>query len=130
MAHWIIEDHGFGGSNYRCSNCRESWNDIYFDVSIEDYCPNCQEFINEDETEYIDEPNKCNKVIASDTIIFPQTIGCITFYSKAELFEWVENQQKINEVNQIKIEISEIDDKLAAICKEIWGVDLKKVRGD
>lgn len=28
---------------------------------------------------------------------FPQTIGNITFYSKAELFEWVENQQKTQE---------------------------------
>lgn len=27
-------------------------------------------------------------------VIFPQTIGDITFYSKAELFEWVENMQK------------------------------------
>lgn len=30
-------------------------------------------------------------------ISFPQTIGNITCYSKAELFEWVENQQKIND---------------------------------
>lgn len=29
-------------------------------------------------------------------VIFPQTIGDITFYSKSELFEWVENQQKLN----------------------------------
>ena len=28
---------------------------------------------------------------------FPQTIGDITYYSKAELFEWVKNQQKINQ---------------------------------
>lgn len=28
---------------------------------------------------------------------FPQTIGDITYYSKAELFEWVENQQVLNE---------------------------------
>lgn len=27
---------------------------------------------------------------------FPQTIGNITYYSKAELFAFVENQQKIN----------------------------------
>ena len=33
---------------------------------------------------------------------FPQTIGDMTFYSKAELFEWVENQQKINkEINRM-----------------------------
>lgn len=29
-------------------------------------------------------------------IVFPQTIGDITFYSKTELFEWVINQQKMN----------------------------------
>ena len=27
---------------------------------------------------------------------FTQTIGDITYYSKAELFKWVENQQKMN----------------------------------
>ena len=27
---------------------------------------------------------------------FPQTIGDITYYSKAELFEWIENQQNNN----------------------------------
>ena len=32
-----------------------------------------------------------------DTIIFPQTIGCITFYSSKELIKWVDDQQKINE---------------------------------
>lgn len=29
---------------------------------------------------------------------FPQTIGNITYYSKAELFEWVETQQKLNQM--------------------------------
>jgi hypothetical protein len=28
---------------------------------------------------------------------FPQTIGNITYYSKAELFEWIETQQKLNQ---------------------------------
>jgi len=31
-----------------------------------------------------------------DAIIFPQTIGDITFYSSKELVKWVEDQQKIN----------------------------------
>ena len=31
-----------------------------------------------------------------DAIIFPQTIGDITFYSSKELMKWVEDQQKIN----------------------------------
>lgn len=93
MAHWIIEDHGFGGSYYMCSNCKNVWNDIYNDVLSEDFCPECGEPINKDETTYT-VPLKKPK--ADNTIIFPQTIGDITYYSKEELFEWVENQQKIN----------------------------------
>ena len=54
MAHWIIEDHGFGGQYYRCSECRESWCDIFKDVSMEEKCPNCGASINEDETEHIE----------------------------------------------------------------------------
>ena len=56
MAHWIIEDHGFGGQTYTCSECRESWNDIYSNVSMEETCPKCGALINEDETEYIEYP--------------------------------------------------------------------------
>ena len=29
-------------------------------------------------------------------IIFPQTIGNMTYYSKTDLFEWVETQQQLN----------------------------------
>ncbi|MBR5796379.1 MAG: hypothetical protein IKY26_09565 [Erysipelotrichaceae bacterium] len=54
MAHWIIEDNGFGGQTYRCSNCREAWNDLYDDISREDVCPECGESIDEDNTEYIE----------------------------------------------------------------------------
>lgn len=32
-----------------------------------------------------------------DSIIFPQTIGKITFYSSKHLIQWVEDQQKFNE---------------------------------
>lgn len=52
MAHWIIEDYGFGGNYYRCSTCRCSWNDLYEDVSLLDACPNCGTPINEEENEY------------------------------------------------------------------------------
>ena len=46
----------------------------------------------------------CSKPIQSraatfnepDVIIFPQTIGNITFYSSKELIKWIEDQQKIN----------------------------------
>ena len=53
MAHWIIEDRGFAGSYYKCSNCKSTFNDLYHDV--DDYCPNCGDTINEDENEYTDD---------------------------------------------------------------------------
>lgn len=40
-----------------------------------------------------------NQIIYSgelNAIIFPQTIGDITFYSSEELIKWVEEQQKMN----------------------------------
>jgi DNA-directed RNA polymerase subunit RPC12/RpoP len=55
MAHWIIEDYGFGGTSYRCSHCGNSWNNIYSDVSRLSTCPSCREPINRDENEYADE---------------------------------------------------------------------------
>ena len=58
MAHWIIEDHGFGGQYYRCSECGEGWCDIYDDVCGEEKCPNCGAPINEDETEYLEKSEK------------------------------------------------------------------------
>lgn len=93
MAHWIIEDYGFGGQVYRCSNCRTSWNDLYYSDILKDNCPECGEFIDEDENEYVDNPNKHK---TDDVIMFPQTIGSITYYNKEELFKWVENQQAMN----------------------------------
>ena len=59
MAHWIVDDHGFGGVYYRCSECGESWCNIYSDVSSGDKtCPNCGAAMDEDETEYIEEKKK------------------------------------------------------------------------
>ena len=55
MAHWIIEDKGFGGTLYRCSECRECWCDIFENVSMKDECPKCGAPMDEDKTEYIEE---------------------------------------------------------------------------
>ena len=55
MAHWIIEDHGFDGQTYRCSNCRNAWNDLYYDDILKDRCPACSEPIDKDADEYIEE---------------------------------------------------------------------------
>ena len=61
MAHWIIEDQGFGGQVYKCSECGDSWNDIYSDISRETECPNCGALIHEDETEYIENNNRLKR---------------------------------------------------------------------
>ena len=34
--------------------------------------------------------------LANESLVFPHTIGDITYYSKKELIKWVEDQQKIN----------------------------------
>lgn len=57
MTHWIIEDKGFGGVVYRCSNCGESWNDYYCKFP-KDFCAWCGELIDEDADEYIEEVKK------------------------------------------------------------------------
>lgn len=49
MAHWIFIDHGFGGQDYRCSNCRSSWNDLLNNPIQWDKCPHCGAKINDDE---------------------------------------------------------------------------------
>lgn len=55
MAHWIIEDKGFGGSWYRCSECGEGYWDVANYVAREDNCPHCNALIDTDENEYIDD---------------------------------------------------------------------------
>ena len=52
MAHWIIEDKGFGGQIYKCSNCHECWNDLFHDIYNWTYCPSCHEDLEEDKEEY------------------------------------------------------------------------------
>lgn len=54
MAHWIIDDHGFGGQFYTCSVCGEGWWDILDNPERWESCPNCKDRIYEDETEYIE----------------------------------------------------------------------------
>lgn len=63
MAHWIIDDHGFGGRFYRCSECGSHWCDIYNDHLGEDNCPNCGAPIDEDDNEYIQDKRKKKFVI-------------------------------------------------------------------
>ena len=58
MAHWIIDDHGFGGQFYKCSGCGDIWCDIYDDHLSADACPSCGAPIDHDETEYIEKKKK------------------------------------------------------------------------
>ena len=53
MAHWIIDDHGFGGMFYRCSECGAIYCDIFSDVGGEEECPNCSSPIDEDANVYM-----------------------------------------------------------------------------
>ena len=54
MAHWIIEDLGFGGCWYQCSDCGASFNDLYRRVSSIGPCPSCGAPIDIDEDVYIE----------------------------------------------------------------------------
>ena len=53
---------------------------------------------------------------------FPQTIGDITYYSKAELFEWIENQQKLNKILEQEGYLKTIN-----TCSEKWCVPNHKL---
>lgn len=53
MAHWIIDDHGFGGTYYRCSECGTGYLDIFDDVCGEENCPHCGAPIDDDRNVYM-----------------------------------------------------------------------------
>ena len=53
MAHWIIDDRGFGGTYYSCSECKTSYCDIFKDVCGENKCPNCGAPIDEEANIYM-----------------------------------------------------------------------------
>ena len=61
MAHWIIEDHGFGGQYYTCSDCGNRWWSILNKILTKDICSNCGAVIDMDENEYIDETSMLSK---------------------------------------------------------------------
>ena len=52
-----------------------------------------------------------------DSIVFPQTIGNITYYSSEELIEWIENQQKLTKILEQEGYL-----KTQHTCSEIWRV--------
>lgn len=56
MAHWIVDDKGFGGVFYKCSNCSEYRNEP------DEKCSNCGAEMDE-ENVYLDEINPPKKKI-------------------------------------------------------------------
>lgn len=70
--------------------------DIEFDVEVLDGCILQLEL---EKNKMVEELGNRGDKKEDNIIILPQTIGDMTFYSKAELFEWIENQQMLNKRN-------------------------------
>ena len=51
--HWIIDDHGFGGTYYKCSECGAMHWDILDDVDTGSPCPYCDAPLQLGETVYM-----------------------------------------------------------------------------
>lgn len=83
MAHWIIEDKGFGGQQFRCSECGYSYNDIYEDHAYDEPCPGCGAVINDDKNEYIENRPKAKLPNFSDIVLSTRS-GVWAAYRKAE----------------------------------------------
>lgn len=93
MAHWIIDDKGFDGVLYECSNCGHSWNDYYCNFS-KDICESCGAHIG-DEDEYVEETKK----IADNTKQLPVV-------SIPDLIEWLSGE-KYADVDENSIDMTE-----------------------
>ena len=53
MTHRIIDDHGFGGMYYKCSECGESQWDILDKHCGGETCSNCGAAMDEEDTVYM-----------------------------------------------------------------------------
>ena len=62
MPHWIIDDKGFGGCFYRCSDCGESLCDIFDKNAGGEKCPKCDTIMDEDYEEYVEDKTPLEKV--------------------------------------------------------------------
>lgn len=77
MAHWIIEDKGFGGSWYECSECHASYCDLYDNAAGGEKCPKCSADMDLDSNEYVDEKEKVSNSLrkiadAMDKLMIPR----------------------------------------------------------
>ena len=68
MAHWIVDDRGFGGTYWICSACKDSFCDLFHDVSsITEECPTCGSHMDEEAVEYLkEEVNKTTFITAKE----------------------------------------------------------------
>lgn len=71
MAHWIIDDHGFGGQYYQCSECGTT-----FYYAPDDICPHCGAEINDDENEYVEDA-KNTSLTTTDELMSNQKAAAI-----------------------------------------------------
>ncbi len=97
MAHWIIEDKGFGGCVFTCSNCKDSWNDIHHSgVGQWDKCPSCHEKMDHDKDEYVDEKKALDKLKELlDKISESSTKASVNIGNFANIYEQIARNTKM-----------------------------------
>lgn len=81
--------------------------------------------------------NRCPRINGTDGYVtttttgsLPLTIGKITFCSQADLFQWIEEQQKINEKYQVETWLSGtvVDPNLSAMdCEHLTKEHLQRI---
>lgn len=89
MAHWIIDDHGFAGIDYTCSECGNIFNNLYTDISSGDNCPYCHTHMDENETNLI---NELLHFAKSNNLLFECTLDtkveCYVFRFRNQKQTW------------------------------------------
>lgn len=51
-AHWVVKYYGINGVMCICSNCRESYHDLFGDIISKNKCPKCNIDIDKDVIDY------------------------------------------------------------------------------
>lgn len=105
MAHWIIEDKGFGGLVFQCSNCGASWNDIFHSgIGCWDKCPNCHEDMDE-EREYVEKKLVENPLATLRNIYENVAKATIAYQNMGDAIRRIdENVMTLEQVSGMSIE--------------------------
>ena len=69
---------------------------ILFDAAFEENMNGRGTDITRMVTTFVPDAIQNLQVYEDNTVIFPQTIGNLTYYSKEDLFEWITTQQELN----------------------------------